>query len=310
MNKIAIILVNYNSFGDTLCCLKSVQEAQKESTSLPLIVIVDNASTENADLATLYNSYPKLKILYNQENIGFGRANNIGIDWVLNNTDSEYIFLLNNDTTIVSSTIEELIRPLLEDRNIGISTCRIMYMRQPERVWYGGGFMHKWRNTPRITDLNHLPQKEGALKSKEVDFISGCAMMFRRETIIEIGKFDPAFFMYYEDLELCIRAKLKGYKLWYTADTLLFHKVGGDYNQYKGLHPNNPNIIFHYYHKMVNQWIAFAKHKDHINYSRFCMTYVVYFLGKTTLLFIKSPKRLEVFRKSFNVLGKIISYSR
>ena len=256
-----IVLVNYNGYQDTLECIKSIN---KTAGQLPFIVLVDNASKNAKELECLKKEYAQLFIIYNQENLGFGRANNIGIKWAKENIDFKYLLLLNNDTLIENNTIVELIKPFATDEAIGITTAKTFYESDREIIWYGGGDINYKRGWPRICDYNSLASEEGANKSKYVSFVSGCCMMFTKKSMALIKGFDEDFFMYCEDLELCMRASKLELKLYYNADSVVYHKVQGSLqntlNEVKGMNALNPNLEFLFYNMKTNQYKAVKKH--------------------------------------------------
>jgi len=87
---VVVILINFNNSNDTIDCVTSIN---KYSLVKPFVIIVDNASTENVDLRKSLAFYPHLELLKTKTNIGFGRANNLGINWARNNIVSKYIFI-------------------------------------------------------------------------------------------------------------------------------------------------------------------------------------------------------------------------
>lgn len=257
--KIAIVLVNYNNNTDTVDCLKSIQKSK--DIELPFVIVIDN----NSDVKTIKSElsfYPNLKVIYNSSNIGFGRANNIGIKWVQENLSFEYLLLLNNDTLIETNTIEELIKPFATDETIGITTAKTFYEGDRDIIWYGGGDINYKRGWPRISDYNSLASKEGANKSRYVSFVSGCTMMFTRDSIAILKGFDEDFFMYCEDLELCIRAYKLDLKLYYNAESVVYHKVQGSIrnSSKKEMTAANPNLEFLFYNMKTNQYKAIKLH--------------------------------------------------
>lgn len=304
-----IILVNYNGFADTQACLQSITQIQGE---LPFVIIVDNASTEDRDLEELHQFYPQIKLIYNQENIGFGRANNVGIKWAQKNIDFEYLLLLNNDTLIEPYTLYYLKEAFKVDQGIGITTGKTMYEGNRELVWYGGGEINYKRGWPKIADYNQKPTPEGADKARFVSFASGCVMMFTKQSITDLKGFDDDFFMYCEDLELCMRTKNLGYKLYYQPKSVIYHKVQGSSKtsatKPTGLHPKNPNSNFLFYHLKSNQWIILRKHLSGFNFFLFN----IYFWPEMTFKFLKFMVfgRFCMLNTYFKTIKRIISYNK
>jgi GT2 family glycosyltransferase len=264
--KTVIVLVNYNGFSDTKACLKSIRKSLGE---LPFVVLVDNASN-NSDLNELHKIYPQLKIINNTSNVGFGKANNLGIKWALNNLNSDYIFLLNNDTVLEPDAIDKLKRAVDENMNYAFSTPKIVFMESPNEIWYSGGKID-WKFGRGIvpglgSDANSLK----ANISKKVTFASGCAMFFKTSVLKELGGFDPRYFMYHEDVELCLRVKESGYSIIYEPKALVYHKVQGSLRKngqkyISGWSPSNPNLSFYVYHGVRNILLNMHDHAKGFN---------------------------------------------
>lgn len=275
--KTVVILVNYNGIQDTLECIKTIKKSQG---LLPFIVLVDNNSRNSKELDCLKKDNTNLHIIYNNQNEGFGVANNIGIKWAQEHIDFEYLLLLNNDTLIEPNSIKELIRPFSMDQAIGITTAKIFYEENKNIIWYGGGEIDYNRAWPKITDFNNLPSLNGANKSKYVSFASGCTMMFSKISISKIKGFDNDFFMYCEDLELCLRAHKLGLKIYYTSESIVYHKVQGSMSNgsknNKGMKAANPNLKFVFYNMKTNQYKAMKKHSPSFTFFTFYWLEFIY----------------------------------
>ena len=294
--SIAIVLVNYNGSNDTITCIESIEKFVADKYH---IVLVDNDSKDFDYLESFSKRRNDITLIRNKENVGFAKANNIGIDYINHNMSYDYLFLLNNDTILTKDAVKKLVRPFADNPNIGITTSRIMYEHEKEIVWYGGGQMNYLRGKPKFADYNRPPSKTGSLESKYVTFISGCAMMFSKKSIKDLRGFDDDYFMYGEDVELSIRAMKLGYRLYYVSDSVIYHKVGGSllykFQSKGGLSAENPNLVFKFYHMRVNQWITMKKHLTGIKFIIFNIIFRVelyykalrlYFSGRTDIFAI------------------------
>ena len=307
-----IILVNYNGCHDTKECIHSIKAS---NGSLPFIILVDNNSSNSKELDNLKKDYKKLHIIYNNQNEGFGVANNIGIKWAQEYIDFEYLLLLNNDTLIEPNSIKELIKPFSMNTAIGITTAKTFFEGNKNIIWYGGGEIDYNRGWPKITDFNNMPSLNGANKSKFVSFASGCTMMFSKTSISKIEGFDNNFFMYFEDFELCIRALKLGFKIYYCSESIVYHKVQGsvtnDTNNNKLLNVSNPNLEFLYYNLKTNQYRAMKKHHPSFKFFsfywfEFIFKILFYILkGRHSMLKVAYKIILENFKKEtkFNYVG-------
>ena len=286
-SEIAIVLVNYNNNRDTIECVESIKNTK--GVDLPYIIIVDNDSRAKTIKNNL-SFYPHLHVIYNQENIGFGRANNLGIKWAQENLDFEFILLINNDTIIEPNTISELITPFAIDNSIGITTAKIFYERNRDIIWYGGGEIDYKRGWPKIYDFNSLASSVGANKSKYVSFVSGCTMMFTKDSIKILKGFDKDFFMYCEDLELCIRALKTNFKLFYNSNAVVFHKVNASTKinpKITGLKAKNPNLNFLFYHMKMNQYKTMKMHLSMVDFFKFNIHFWSKYIFQTVMFMIK-----------------------
>jgi GT2 family glycosyltransferase len=242
-----IILINYNSLDDTIECLKSIYQSNGVS---PFVVVVDNASNNQSDVESQLSFYPELKVILNRTNVGFGRANNIGIDWIFDNIKSDYIYILNNDTTIEKDSIL-MMADLLSKQGpeIGMVAPKILVYSNPDEVWYEGADIDFKKVTPRV--------KSNTL-SNYTQFASGCAMFFRYDTLKKLKGFDPFFFMYDEDVELCLRMKNEDILIYYLPTSIVYHKCQGSQTKEKNipsnqLHPYHPSLLFYIKNTIVNR---------------------------------------------------------
>lgn len=296
--SLVIIIVNYNGYADTWACLNSILTVHGD---LPFVVLIDNGSKDAADLEILKSNYSHLHIIYNTENTGFGRANNIGIKWALQNVDFEYLLLLNNDTLIQPNSLHNLISPFNKDHRIGITTGKIMYEYNRELVWYGGGDIDKKKGWPKIADFNKEATSTGANLSRYVSFVSGCAMMFSKASILQLNGFDEDFFMYCEDLELSIRAQTQGLKMFYESSSVIYHKVQGSSsgNSSKGFNKNNRNLSFIFFHMQKNRWLAIRKHYSGSQFFIFNLYFCSELIYRS-MIFLKW-KRFDLLKTTKNI---------
>jgi len=195
MSRTAVVTVNYNSRTDTIACVQSLLR----SSIIPPLVIIDNGSIEPFSKNDLPH-YPKLHFLRSEDNLGFARGNNLGIRWILSNVHCEFIFLLNNDAIVRSDTIEILEQMMDESLETGIAAPRILRMDNPKLLWFGGGTVNWYRGAAKPQGVPGVSDTSFALKSRNITFASGCAMLVRRSVFDQIGGFDQRFFLYEEFL--------------------------------------------------------------------------------------------------------------
>lgn len=222
MKELAIILLNYNNVDDTLECVKSIEKNYSNECT---IVVVDNKSTDNSKELLIKNK-DRYKLILNDVNNGFAHGNNIGIQWALSE-GFEYVMLLNNDTLVTKESIEKMMKSIKDNKNIGIVSPRIMYYPDKESIWFDGGkinwlkFIVEHKNMNKnIKDIQESNENE-----EVVDFITGCCMLIRSDVINSVGYLPEEYFMYYEDVDYCIKIKDAGYDLLSIKDSIIYHKV-------------------------------------------------------------------------------------
>lgn len=217
--KVSIVLLNYNNYKDTIACVESIQQVAYPNFN---VIVVDNKSTNDSleKLCALKNTH--LKIVDSGKNGGFAYGNNVGIR-IAKEENADYVLLLNNDTLVTDDFLEKLLECFSYEENVGIATCRIMYNSEREKVWYAGGEID-WNNLRAIhRGINGDKYRKKGLE--EVEFASGCCMMISRKCIERIGGLPEDYFMYYEDLDYCVKTAESGYKIVYNPEGVIYHCV-------------------------------------------------------------------------------------
>lgn len=299
--KTCIILINYNSLNDTIECLKSINQSIE---ILPFVVVVDNASNNQQEIKSELSFYPHLKVILNPINIGFGRANNIGIDWVFDNIKCDYIYILNNDTIIEKDSILILSDFLSKQSSeIGMVAPKILVYSNPDEVWYSGADIDFKKVTP-CTKSNAL--------SNYTKFASGCAMFFRYDTLKKIKGFDPFFFMYDEDVELCLRMAKEKIMIYYLPSSIVYHKCQGSQTKEKNipsnqLHPNHPSLLFYLKNTIVNRKYIIKRHLEGLERMKSIFFHTSYWLMKSGqyFLFMKPKAGITVLKYLFFKSSKV-----
>ena len=226
---VSIIIVNYNEKNMTKSCLNGIL---KVTPGLDYeIIVVDNCSNDGSqEMLTGFKIKDlRLKVVLNNQNLGFGAGCNLGIK----EATGKYILILNPDIAVLEGSIERLFQFMEENKQVGavgpklldpIRTVQLSCYRYP--AWYipilRRTFLGKvnWAknklNYYLMTDFNHQ-------EKKEVDWLLGACLMLRKKTLDEIGVFDERFFLYFEDVDLCRRAKIKGWLVYYYPEAEMFH---------------------------------------------------------------------------------------
>ena len=218
---VAIILVNYNGYRDTVNCVHSILLSEYKNYK---IIVVDNASTNNEELKKDKFLNENTDLLFLDKNIGFSGGNNRGIEYAQKLYDPAYYLLLNNDTEIQDKALGELVETFEITENCGLVTVKIFYYDNPEILWAAGG---KFDFHTGIADQPAMGKRDGNeyAGEHETTFCTGCVMLISKEVMERVGKLNEEFFLYAEDTDYCCRVMSEQYKLMYTGNAIIYHKV-------------------------------------------------------------------------------------
>jgi GT2 family glycosyltransferase len=252
------IVLNWNGgelLSGALDSLRRIASAELK------VVVVDNGSTDGSQKAAR-DRYPGIVLLENGSNLGFGEGNNVGIRYALER-GAGWILLLNNDVVVAQDMVSELMKVAESDPSIGILAPKIYFQARPDSIWYAGGKVNYW--TGIVSHRGLRQQDHGQFdRVEDTGYITGCAMLIRREVLERVGLFDPIYFpAYSEDADLSMRALRAGYRLVYVPGARLWHNIsassGGVTSPLKTRLKVEHNLIFfkryaRWYHWLTIPW--------------------------------------------------------
>ncbi len=274
-----VIIVNYNSRSLLKKCLDSVF-AGNHRIALH-VVTIDNASRDQS-LQDAVASYPGLRVVRNNRNLGFARAVNQGI----RSTGSDFILLVNPDAEIASGAIKALLDFMSTHADCGVLGGLVSYPNRKRQetvrrfptlatVVLGRRTSMLYRLFPANPfSRRYLLLDADLSRVREVDFVTGTFMMLRREALSEVGLFDEDYFLYVEDADLCYRMKRHGWKVWFTPDARCTHLYGENIRQ--------DNIRPAVYHAQ-SMYRFFAKHLRPPPVLTFCIRTAVHLKNVETI---------------------------
>jgi GT2 family glycosyltransferase len=241
---VAVVILNTNRRKDTLECLQSVSSNRYKPLS---IIVIDNSSTDGS-VEAIRTSFPEVQVFILEKNKGYAGNNNVGIDLAIKNA-ADWILVVNEDTIMSPDCIEALVTAVEGFPEIGVVGPLVYHNDEPDVIQSAGALMDKnWR--PYHIGQNEKDSHQYS-EPRFVDWISGCAIMFRRKLLEQIGGFDEHFFYYNEEVELCHRARKAGWKVLFVPQAKLWHK--GVQRDYKP----NPSVT---YYSVRNQLNFLKKH--------------------------------------------------
>ncbi len=244
--RVFIIILQYNHSQDTIKCLVSVGKLNYPNFQT---VVVDNASqsSEKDNIRSYIKSQSSLQplqghpvsnlqdapvmLLENEKNLGYAGGNNVGIRYALERV-ADYVFILNNDTTVPPDLLDKLVAVAESNPQVGIvgpaikeGDGRVAYFGKIS--WLKSELKHAYAYPSyphaRLSLAEVIHMQGLALQKKE--YVIGAAMLIKREVLEKIEGFDEVYFLYFEDADLCLRAQLAGYKLKIAPETAIYHQV-------------------------------------------------------------------------------------
>jgi len=234
--KVGIVVVHFGSLDGTLRCLNSLRALRSPA---PRIVVVDNDPSNRLpqEPAAAFS----VTVIKSGENRGFAAGCNLGIKEVLKH-GGDYVLLVNNDVEVAPRLLRSLCEPFGEDATIGITGPLITYQRDPQKIWFAGGYFNRTFCFTRHPYMGKTLNQTSP--SRVVDFITGCCMLIRREVFEEIGLLDEDYFLYFEDLDFCWRAKEAGFKSFLVAEPLVKHETSDRFSPQKAYYFARNPLIF------------------------------------------------------------------
>lgn len=293
--QVSIIIVNYNTAEMLGDCIKSVKE---KTIGLSYEIIVVDNNSEKGSLSALEEKYTDVRFHFSGENLGFGRANNLGASLA----KGKYLFLLNPDTLLINNAA--LILYNFMENNLRVGIC--------------GGNMYKGDMTPAssyydidfltleykiIFNRKRFPGFNRTGQPKEVNVIVGADLFIPKSLFNDFKGFDPDFFLYFEEVELCDRVRKAGYKVISVPDAEVIHLQGGSAEN-KNDELNKWSYQEHWYSKFVYFFKTKGKFKTALMYQisllKLKSAILGYTLKKDTEKLHYWKKKAEVMKKTYN----------
>ncbi|AKD53612.1 glycosyltransferase family 2 protein [Spirosoma radiotolerans] len=263
-----IIILNYNGWRDTIECLESLLKIDNCNFK---IIVIDNLSTDDSlskiiswskdkfliDSCTIESEFDLMYIKHDfsdklsdsslgaksysfyqsKQNGGYSAGNNNGIRHAMENSDAEYIWILNNDTIVDKNSLGEMLNvyALAEKRKLklGIVGCKLLYYNNPNVIQCLGGVLYN----PYIGIIRQVGNNEadtGTIKyniKPKVSYIPGTSMLVSVNFVKDVGLLSEEYFLYFEELDWTKRGEKRGWQIDYTLEAFVLHKEGGTINK-------------------------------------------------------------------------------
>ena len=219
---ICIIILNQNKKDDLLDCINSINQQVYKNF---IIVVVDNGSDDGSGEA-IKNKYPDVNLIENKINSGAAGGRNIGIKYAIENLHFDFFLFLDNDVILEKNFLEEMVRPINVASKISIITPKCYMMDYPGVIGYAGG-MSISLFTGKIENIGNGKRDNGQFNKSKLVSSSGGLFLMNKNVVDEVGLFDERFNPYgWEDVDYSLRARKKGFKIFYNYKAIVYHKGG------------------------------------------------------------------------------------
>ena len=238
--KIAIIIINWNTYQLTFNCLKSLEDCSYKNKK---VFFVDNGSTDGSgDKIAL--EFSEINYIKNEKNEGFTGANNKALKVILKQ-NFDYVLLLNNDTEVNPNFLSLLVARTESDKNLAATQPLILDLPHKKTIWNAGGSFNTFFGLSK-TRLKGVTYKPKLKIQTFTNWISGCCILVKIQAIKEVGLLDNHFFAYFEDVDWSIRMKNQGYKLGVVPKSIIYHQSSGSTKKNNTSNEGNLSPYAHY----------------------------------------------------------------
>ena len=218
-----MIVLNWNGRDDTLACVESVLASGYEALD---VLVVDNGSADGSmecfDAA--WRSEARVRVQRNDVNLGYAGGNNAGFADVLAR-DPDYVLVLNNDTVVDVGALDQLVDALEAEPGFGMVGPKVLELNRPDRLGCSFDRVRLWCFGALPTTAGQVDQGQFDDR-RELDVITGCALLVRADALRQIGGFDVDYFAYYEEVDLAFRMRAAGWRLGFVPHAIVRHEGG------------------------------------------------------------------------------------
>lgn len=252
--KTAVIVLGWNGAVDTLACLASLTKVRQPEFT---VILADNGSTDGT-VGLVRQAFPEVEILELGRNLGFAAGNNAAFR-SLRGRSFDYVVFLNNDTVVDPGFLQPLLDELQKPW-VGIAAPKILYMDDPERIWYAGGVLE---SATGLIEHTGIRQPDGPRfdTPEPVWYATGCCLGMRSRDFDAAGGFDERFRMYGEDVDLSIKVRKRGLIVMYQPASRIWHRVsassGGEMNLGKQLRKSGAAMTLFAKHGMIGGLVLY-----------------------------------------------------
>ena len=240
---VSLVVLNWNGEKCLESCLRSIFKQDYPNYE---VIVVDNASTD-ASPRLIEEKFPKARLIRNKANLGFAKGVNIGIKVA----KGPIVAVLNNDVVLPQGWLSALVREMLKSPEVGIVSNAIYYHERGDVLWALGGKLDAFTGMCWHVGEGQRLAPDSHIKLDDLDYVPWCAVLVRKELFRKLGPLDENFFIYWEDVDFCLRARRAGYRVLVVPHVPTWHLVSFSAKKM---------LAFSYYHVMKGAFYLFLKH--------------------------------------------------
>jgi len=219
MQRVVAVVVHWRDLDDTLGAVASLLAEPGVE-----VIVVDNGSAEPA-AERLAREAPAARCLRSPENLGYAGGGNLGMRAALA-LGADVVLLFNNDARVAPGATAAVRAVLASDDAIGVVGAKVLTREDPRRLWLAWGRVTYGPSLVRLAGADALDAPEWNVE-RDVDWVAGCALWFRRAAIEAVGLLDERFFAYHEEVDWCARARRLGWRVVYAPRVVVHHTGRG-----------------------------------------------------------------------------------
>jgi GT2 family glycosyltransferase len=221
--SVAIIVLNWNGKDNTCECIESVQKIDYPNYQ---IIVADNGS-EDDSITVITHRFPDIFILENGLNLGYAEGNNRAITYAMEQ-GFDYILLLNNDAIVDPQVINSFISASQANPKAGVFGAKIYYLSEPRKIWFAGGKI--------LSNFITFHEGGGEIDDglswediRPIDYACGCTLFFKSDVVKKIGALENNFFLLWEEVDFCYRARRAGFECLFVPKAIAWHKISASF---------------------------------------------------------------------------------
>lgn len=219
--EVAVLVLNWRRYDETQECLESLQSL--EIPPRPRVYLIDQES-DTAALGHLVARFPEVVAIPLSGNLGYAGGMNRGIERALAD-GAKYLMLLNNDARMTPPVVRQLLALFKSHLHVGVAGPSLRFLPPDERVVSIGLEVNRWSGRVHLRHHGGLPENLYPYPH-QVDAVSGACLMISAEVLREIGPLDESYFFYFEDVDLCLRARAAGWNVYCIPTAVVYHEGG------------------------------------------------------------------------------------